>query len=131
MKLVDLVALCAMLCTTGCEPKLILELKRQGEAYEFQLRREADGRGFGADSFGVMEGSSVICEIRHAPGPGTRVSRWIYGSRPDGYSISPRCQSLQMDRTYRADGGGRFVGMLVFRLKADGEVEIMQQGVAD
>jgi len=126
MKWSNWVALCTVLCAIGCEPKLILLLERHGEMYEFELHREDDRRGFGAESFDVMEGSSVICEIRHTPGPGSRISRWTYGSRPDGYSLSPHCEPLQAGRTYRATGGGRFFGMLVFRLKANGDVEILE-----
>jgi hypothetical protein len=100
MKLVDLVTLCAALCTIGCEPKLVLELERRGEAYEFELHRQDDKRAFGAESFGVMEGSNVICEIRHAPGPGRKVSLWTYGSRPGGYSISPHCELLKTGRQH-------------------------------
>lgn len=131
MKPIILLTALSALCALGCEPKIELELERRGEAYEFELYREDDKREFGAESFGVMEGQNVVCEIRHAPGPGPRVSRWTYGSRPEGYSISPRCEPLQAGRTYRATGGGRFFGMLLFRLKANGDVEILQRGVPD
>ena len=127
MKSVDMLAVCTVLCAMGCEPKLLLQLERHGDTYEFELYRKDDRRGFGAESFDVMEGSSVVCEIRHAPGPGTRLSRWTYGSRPDGYSISPHCERLQAGRTYRATGGGRFLGMVVFRLKANGDAEILER----
>jgi hypothetical protein len=129
MKALHLLAMCAALSAMSCEPKLALQLERHGNTYEFELRREDDKHGFGAESFGVMEGSLVMCEVRHAPGPGPRISRWTYGSRPDGYSISPHCETLQAGRTYRATGGGRFFGMLVFRLRTNGDVEILQQGV--
>ena len=131
MKWINWVAVCTVLCTIGCEPKLALDLERLGAAYEFVLHREDDKRAFGAESFDVMEGQSVVCEVRHTPGPGTRVSRWIYGSSPSGYSLSPHCEPLQTGRTYRATGGGRFFGMLFFRLKADGDVEILHRGVPD
>ena len=126
MKWSSWVALCTVLCTIGCEPKLIHLLERHGETYDFELNRKDDKRAFGAESFGVMEGQSVVCEIRHTPGPGVRVSRWTYGSNPSGYSLSPHCEPLQPGRTYRATGGGRFLGMLVFRLKANGDVEILE-----
>ena len=125
MKALPLVAMCTAVSAMGCEPKLALQLDRHGETYAFELRREDNGRGFGAESFGVMDGSRVICEIRHAPGPGTRVSRWIYGSRPDGYAISPTCEALQPGRTYRVTAGGRLVATLVFRPKADGDLEML------
>jgi hypothetical protein len=131
MKSIVLLAACTALFALGCEPKLELELKRRGEEYSFELRRDDDKRKFGADSFDVMADQSVVCEIRHAPGPGPKVSRWTYGSRPDGYSISPHCEPLQPGRTYRATGGGRFFGMLLFRLKANGDVEILQRGMPD
>jgi hypothetical protein len=127
VKKVVVLAVCAALCAMGCEPKLVLQLERHGETYEFDLRRADDRRGFGAESFGVQEGSRVICEIRHAPGPSPKISRWTYGSRPDWYSISPHCEPLQAGRTYRATGGGRFFGMLVFRLKASGDVEVLER----
>jgi hypothetical protein len=126
MKPFQLLAVCATVCAIGCEPKLVLQLQRQGEKYEFELRTD-DERRFGAESFDVMAGSNVVCEIRHAPGPGTRVSRWSYGSRPDGYSISPHCEPLQPGRSYRATGGGRFFGKLLFRLRANGDVEVLEQ----
>src|SRR5205085_8013416 len=81
MKPIISLAAFAALFVLGCEPKLELELERRGEAYKFELHREDDKRGFGAESFDVMEGQSVVCEIRHAPGPGPKVSRWTYGSR--------------------------------------------------
>jgi hypothetical protein len=127
MKSVNVLAMCMVLCAIGCEPKLVLQLERHEETYEFDLCRKDDGRGFGAESFGVVEGLNVICEIRHAPGPGPRISRWTYGSRPDGYSLSPHCERLQPGRTYRATGGGRFLGLLVFRLKTNGDVEILER----
>jgi hypothetical protein len=131
MRPFQFLTVCISACAMGCEPKLELELERRGEAYEFELHRENDKRGFGAESFDVMEDQRVVCEIRHAPGPGPTVSRWTYGSRPDGYSISPHCEPLQAGRTYRATGGGRFFGMLLFRLKANGDVEILQRGLPD
>jgi len=127
MKSVNMLAMCTVLCAIGCEPKLELQLERHGEAYEFDLYRRDERSGFGAESFDVMEGSNVTCEIRHTPGPGPRISRWTYGSRPGGYSLSPHCEPLQAGRTYRATGGGRFLGMLVFRLKKNGDVEILER----
>lgn len=127
MKSVNLLAASIALCAMGCDPKLVLDLERHGETYEFELHREDDKRGFGAESFDVAEAQNGVCEIRHAPAAGARVSRWTYGSRPDGYSISPHCEPLQPGRTYRATGGGRFIGMLVFRLKANGDVEVLER----
>ena len=127
MKTVDLLAMCVALGAIGCEPKLALQLERHGGTYEFALYRDGDRSGFGAESFGVMEGQSVVCEVRHAPGPGTRVSRWIYGANPSGYALSPHCEPLQPGRTYRATGGGRFLGLIVFRLKTNGDVEVLER----
>ena len=117
---------CSALFIMSCEPKLKLHIERHGTAYEFELRRTDDARRFEANSFGVMEGSRVICEIRRAPGPGAGVSRWTYGSRPTGYSISPRCEPLAVRRTYRASGGGPLFGVLAFRLNANGDVQILE-----
>jgi hypothetical protein len=126
MKFIEFLAACTVLFATGCEPNVSLRLERHGEAYEFELRQDGT-RALEAESFGVMEGARVVCEVRQAPGPGSGISRWTYGSRPAGYSISPHCEPLQPGKTYRAMGGAQLIGVVIFRLKANGDVDILEQ----
>lgn len=55
------------------------------------------------------------------------VSEWQYGTAPNGYELDGSCPPLGPGGAFRVRVGGRIGGSAVFRIRQDGQVDVVER----